>query len=122
MPLIAVDVVSIPLYVPAAIPAIVTLFDVPCIPWLGWNTLITPELLVVLKGLFLSVLVGKVSLVSVTVPVTLLNSALLNLNFISSFCSADQVIPFCDLNNTPAYGWADIVLLESNDVSPILAT
>ena len=103
---------AILLYDPLATAAIVTLFDVPCIPWLGWNTLITLELFVVLKGLVFNDLVGNVSFVKVTVPVTLLNSALLILNLISSFWSADQVTPFCDLKNTPAYGCADIVLLD----------
>ena len=103
-------------------PEIVTLLPVPCIPWFGWKTLTTAELFVVLRGLFLSVLLGKVSFVNVTEPVTLLNSALLNKNFISSFWSAVHVTPFWDLNNTPLYGCCDIVLLESNAFSPNLAT
>ena len=94
----------------------------PCIPWLGWKTVISLEPLVVLKGLVFNVLPPKVSFVKVTVPVTLLNSALLILNLISSFWSADQVTPFCDLKNTPAYGCADIVLLDPKLVSPNLAT
>ena len=112
-----------PLYVPEATPAIVTLFDVPCIPWFGWKTLITLEPLVVLKALFFIVLVGKLSLVNTTAPeFAISKSHLLNLNLISSFWSAVHVVPFCDLNNTPAYGCSDIVLSELIWVSPIRAT
>ena len=50
------------------------------------------------------------------------NSALLIVNFKSSFWSAVQVEPFCDLNKTPAYGCLDIVLLEPILVSPNLPT
>ena len=65
------------------------------------KTLITPEVFVVLNDFNLSFLVSKSLFVKVTCPVTSLNSALLILNFKSSFWSADQVTPFCDLKKTP---------------------
>ena len=61
---------------PLATPEIVTLFDVPCIPWFGWKTLTTPEPLIVLNGFALNVLVGNASLANETVPVVWVNSAL----------------------------------------------
>ena len=103
-------------------PAIVTLLLVPCIPWFGWNTLTTPDPLVVLNAFVFNVLLGKVSFDKVNTPVTFSNSALLILNFISSFWSAVQVDPFWDLKNTPVYGCWDIVLSEPILVSPNLAT
>ena len=72
--------------------------------------------------MFLSFLAGNDSLQSVTLPTTFENSALFNVNLISSFCSAVQVEPFWDLNITPAYGCCDIVLSEPITVSPNLPT
>ena len=63
----------------------------------------------------------KDNVAEVIVPGFELYSALLNVNFKSSLGSDVQVEPFCDLNNTPAYGCCDIVLSEFNCVSPSLA-
>ena len=115
------SVCGIPLYVSFATPAMVTLLLVPCIPWLGWNTLTTFEVFDVLNGLVFNDLVPNESFESVIVPGFVLYSALLNVNFKSSLGSDVQVEPFCDLNNTPAYGCCDIVLSEFNWVSPSLA-
>ena len=117
-----ISVCAIPLWVPLGTPAIVTTLFVSCKLWFGWNTLTTPEVSVVLIGFCFSVLASSVLFARWTVPVTWLNSALLIVNLISSFCSVVQVEPFCDLNNTPAYGCDDIVLFEPMFVSPSLPT
>ena len=81
------------------------------------------EPLNVLIGFASSVLLGKVAFVNVNVPDELVsNSALFSVNFKSSICSADHVLLLADLNNTPAAGCLDTVLLPSKVVSPSLAT
>ena len=112
-----------PLYVPVAIPAIVTLLFVLCIPWFLWNTLITLEPLNVLIGLLSNVFVGNTSFVNVNVPVDdVSNTAFFNVNFKSSICSGVHVLLLADLNKTPIFGCADTVLFEPITVSPNLAT
>ena len=80
------------------------------------------ELSVVVIGFVANALEGSVPLTRYTVPVTFSNSALLKVNFKSSFCSAVQVEAFCDLKNEPKDGWTDTVLVPPTTVSPILAT
>ena len=100
-----------------------TLSLVLCNPWFLWNILIVVEPLNVLIGLLASVLLGNVPFVNVNVADELVsNSALFNVNFKSSICSGDHVLLLADLNNTPADGCLDTVLLPSKVVSPNLAT
>ena len=115
-------VCAIPLCDPEGTPAIVTLADVLCIPWFLWWTVITAELVVVVRGFCLKVFTGTISLTREIVPVVFsVNEARLILNLTSSFCSAVHVLPFWDLNIDPKNGCLEINLLSSKVFCPILA-
>ena len=59
-------------------------------------------------------------LLRATVPDVSVKFARYTVNFKSSYWSAVHVDAFCDLNRTPAYGCAEIVLLPLTSTSPIL--